>query len=1441
MIRQQILDFDVDSEALALALQPGIADINRRRILPLIERVLDELAPFGQRIKIARLDIDLGDLPIENLEQAIEDALYPALRDAVEQALRSASNDASADVRVQPETMSQLDLLEHYLLGGTLQFLASGQTFSAEELVLELSSRDPANLVAMMRRHAHDQRFLERIVLQLDGTSIGRLLHLLAPEHAALILAYMLDLRHIHRIEPLLGLHDDELKRLLWVLVLSYVLRDPGSHFNRKSFLRWLLEGVAQSATLDYGDLVKTLQRGLDETERHQSLTSSLPAVLNELLQELSAEDTESSRDEATAEAWDKRAREFAPPLGHGGATSRLASLTQFLLHGTWPSSGPARSTEQRVLELLQAEPDGLRDLIRRHGARSGLIQRLVGALSEATLQRMLNLLDHEHAALILTYLADIRRAHRAAPLMPLTDDRFAQLLWILSLTYVVRDPGTQFNRKSFVHSLLKDIAQREGLDLADLSRTLQLGLQAVEAHPAPASSLLGIIRELADDRVLWPLDPSRSDAEVEADHESDLDNYLSHRRMLAGWEAADAGARLRDLLVEAATTGVTSVADLLRRLARRAGLPLSALINRLLLDMEPAELLALMAPAHQAAITDLIGRISQDQQPAGSAAATQDALWVAALDHLLGHATGSLNLAAMHRHIVAAVRPDVEAVLPDESSSSVPARDDRAHALISAPIRAFAAYDQAETLRYVLRYGLLPWAALLRDTHITVERSFADLLRLSPAALQSIVAGVPVGEQAIMATRLAHALPEDTLLALLLRLLPPPGETDSPFRSSLMTFADQANDRRVFYASVIAAMLDGRVVDLDELTSRSAPGAAVGPILADDLSNAAPHAIKSVLTGRLRAGADVLPAEPTTATLLKALMTRDPDDARDFLQAAGEQRDLRAALARQDSANVLQAVIDALYPAEAAVLHAIVRSLAAPSPGRRFDADPIHGELLLEGVLSLATGRRLTADFLRRLLNVLFGEPLPDQARAALARALPLWRQSSPLLATQADSFAAIIANDQWNFGAPAQTQSPSRTDATPRLEDAVLAFLRDDSPDLSGAADAAGSDRFSADMLTYALGRMLDSNMNEVADVVRQAVADRRQRERWIQVLPGSALARLAYLIEPKQHHALLTAAEILVAAWRQSAPHGSASPHAQLWGALLDFLAEHQSADRSVEQLVTDFLARSAAVAEDFAARWFVQAGRLAQAAGHTQLVAALGRTHPSISKATTAFDPSAAEAPANDTGKPPNAPHLRPATPKGNRLNTKTAFSLLAEDARAGGEPIYIGNAGLVLTSPFLPHLFQKLDLLGQNDKGRPRLRDRQAISRAVHLLQYLVDGRTAAPEPLLVLNKVLCGVPISTPVAREITPTDDETRLCESLLKSMIASWPIIASTSVTGLRETFLQREGKLQRLDDGWKLRVQRKTVDVLVDQVPWSISILFHAWMPEPLHVNW
>ncbi|MGD8587565.1 MAG: contractile injection system tape measure protein [Chromatiales bacterium] len=163
-------------------------------------------------------------------------------------------------------------------------------------------------------------------------------------------------------------------------------------------------------------------------------------------------------------------------------------------------------------------------------------------------------------------------------------------------------------------------------------------------------------------------------------------------------------------------------------------------------------------------------------------------------------------------------------------------------------------------------------------------------------------------------------------------------------------------------------------------------------------------------------------------------------------------------------------------------------------------------------------------------------------------------------------------------------------------------------------------------------------------------------------------------------------------------------------------------------------------------------------------------------------------------------------------------------------------VYVNNAGLVLAAPYLPRLFEMLGLVEKS-----AFNSTEAALRAVHLLQCLVDENTACPEYRLFLNKLLCGIEPAAAVPRQIEPVEQELDILQGLLQGMIDNWKALGNTSVAGLREAFLQRQGRLQLLDDAWHLRVETKAYDMLLDQLPWSFSIIKHPWMDRVIHVEW
>jgi hypothetical protein len=135
------------------------------------------------------------------------------------------------------------------------------------------------------------------------------------------------------------------------------------------------------------------------------------------------------------------------------------------------------------------------------------------------------------------------------------------------------------------------------------------------------------------------------------------------------------------------------------------------------------------------------------------------------------------------------------------------------------------------------------------------------------------------------------------------------------------------------------------------------------------------------------------------------------------------------------------------------------------------------------------------------------------------------------------------------------------------------------------------------------------------------------------------------------------------------------------------------------------------------------------------------------------------------------------------------------------------------------------------------------KDNLSKQKAVHLLQYLVNGQQQQPEYMMPLNKILCGLSDEEHIDRFIKLEEAEINEANELLQAVITHWAALKNTSPQGLQETFLQRNGKLSfnETDGYWKLQVERKAVDILLDKIPWGFSYIQLPWMKYALVTEW
>ncbi len=170
-----------------------------------------------------------------------------------------------------------------------------------------------------------------------------------------------------------------------------------------------------------------------------------------------------------------------------------------------------------------------------------------------------------------------------------------------------------------------------------------------------------------------------------------------------------------------------------------------------------------------------------------------------------------------------------------------------------------------------------------------------------------------------------------------------------------------------------------------------------------------------------------------------------------------------------------------------------------------------------------------------------------------------------------------------------------------------------------------------------------------------------------------------------------------------------------------------------------------------------------------------------------------------------------------------------------------EPQYISilNAGLALLSPWFVRLFTMVNLLDKEKRG---FKSEQAKIRGVFILQRLASpDRHEWRESELAFNRILVGLPFSTPIPTELELYREEVEAIESMLAGVKAYWKVLANTSVEGFQSSFIARKGHIEKRENSWLLRVEPRSYDMLLDSLTWSYTPIRLPWLKEWIDVIW
>lgn len=263
-ILRQIVEVQIPSDRHSRAVQEGVSRLLKSTILPLLERRCDALGRPDTIHRLGRVEVDLGQIPLADLEasltRAVESALEPRLSEAIHRA------EAEAGGAQVTRTASHLELVDYFARTGTLPWWADGSRSNPfSDSVRDLAREAPDELQNWIRDLTRDTSGLRRVVLACADRDLAALLGVLRPADAPVFLGLWDALVGIANSPDLAAPHAvHRLRTGFWEDLLRALGGAVGTATEVTELCRAGLRRAAMGLRLTEAQLIETLhaQRG---------------------------------------------------------------------------------------------------------------------------------------------------------------------------------------------------------------------------------------------------------------------------------------------------------------------------------------------------------------------------------------------------------------------------------------------------------------------------------------------------------------------------------------------------------------------------------------------------------------------------------------------------------------------------------------------------------------------------------------------------------------------------------------------------------------------------------------------------------------------------------------------------------------------------------------------------------------------------------------------------------------------------------------------------------------------------------------------------------------------------------------------------------------------------------------------------------------------------
>src|SRR5271166_764180 len=467
LIKRQILQITVQEAAGAYGLQQKLGLLARSRLTPLIARHCSELSSPDVIHRIDSIEVDLGELPFEDLEEALIKKFDTEFRRKLGEAI--AQQSAS---RVQgARTAAHLELFAYFAQFGTFPWWAdTAETGILDKSVLWLVSHAPGAFKPLVNELLAQESYRKRIIQHLSNGALVTLGGLYSRALGAFVDGVFEDLFTVLlSVDGLKAFTVHSLRFEIWSAILLVLRLSSTASSEGLRFIQTLLPHIASHQGIRTSLL---LDRMLEATKRlantRHRFASDLPAILSAIhKQDAISEKNSDAHLPGEPEANILSEPEISRAQGArtGAHLELFAFFAQFGTFPWWADTAETGILDNSVVWLVSNAPGAFKPLVNELLAQESYRKRIIQHLSNGALVTLGGLYSRAPGAFVDGVFEDLFTVLlgvdglKAFTVHSLRFEIWSAILLVLRLSGTASSEGLRF-----IQTLLPHIASHQGI-----------------------------------------------------------------------------------------------------------------------------------------------------------------------------------------------------------------------------------------------------------------------------------------------------------------------------------------------------------------------------------------------------------------------------------------------------------------------------------------------------------------------------------------------------------------------------------------------------------------------------------------------------------------------------------------------------------------------------------------------------------------------------------------------------------------------------------------------------------------------------------------------------------------------------------------------------------------------------------------------------------------